>query len=89
MKIQIRDIDETTHRAAKILAAHMGISLDKFFCDAIHAHTLRMAHARGLTDTVLREIDPDHAEPQAAKIRKPAPNRAGGAGPGKNKEGRK
>ena len=56
MKIQIRNVDETTHKAAKILAAHAGVSLNKFLCDAIHAHTLRVAHQRGLTDSGIRAI---------------------------------
>lgn len=35
MKIQIRDIDESLHRRAKVLAAEMGVPLNTFFRDAI------------------------------------------------------
>ena len=68
MEIRITQLDDTTHRAAKILAAHLGVSLNKFLCDAIHAHTLRVAHQRRLTELVIQKIE----KPVSAKARKPA-----------------
>lgn len=76
MKIQIRNVSEETHRAAKILAAHTGVSLNKFYLDAIHHECLRVAHQRGLTETVIRATDPSAAlktdKPASGKARKPA-----------------
>jgi plasmid stability protein len=43
VKLQIRDIDEATHRRAKILAAHLGISLNAFLRDAIGRECNRIA----------------------------------------------
>ena len=67
MKIEIQNLHDTTHRAAKILAAHTGVSLNTFLCDAIHHECLRVAHQRGLTELVINEIE----KPAGTKARKP------------------
>ena len=67
MEIRITQLDDTTHRAAKILAAHTGVSLNTFLCDAIHHECLRVAHQRGLTELVIHEIE----KPAGTKARKP------------------
>lgn len=53
----IRDLDDATHTAAKTLAAHQKISLDKFIKDAILARCMQIAHREGLTDTVIKNIE--------------------------------
>jgi uncharacterized protein (DUF1778 family) len=54
MELRISRLDDMTHRIAKMLAAHQGVSLNKFMLDAITAHCMRVAHKAGLTEEVIK-----------------------------------
>lgn len=57
VEFRIRGLDEATHTAAKMLSARRRVSLNKFVLDAIHHECLRVAHADGVTDQVVRAIE--------------------------------
>lgn len=64
MKIQIRDIDELTHTAAKVAAARAGVSLNKFLLDATRAAVLRAAQKDPVVARVLEDRKAPHARPR-------------------------
>lgn len=53
----IRNLDDSLHTVAKMIAAHRGVSLDKLIKDAIQGHCLMIAHKDGLTETVLQKLE--------------------------------
>jgi hypothetical protein len=61
MELRINRLDEATHRAAKMLAAHKKISLNKFVLDAIHHECIRIARKEGLVDAVLGEMEAERS----------------------------
>lgn len=54
MELRINRLDDMTHRIAKTLAAHQGVSLNKFVLDAITSHCMRVAHKAGLTEQIIK-----------------------------------
>jgi HicB family. len=59
----IRKFDPALHTAAKTLAAHKKVSLNKFILDAVLAHCLLTAHREGLTETVIKKIEKQTKKP--------------------------
>lgn len=53
-ELRINRLDDKTHRAAKMLAAHQGVSLNKFVLDAIELHCTRVALKTGLSEQILK-----------------------------------
>lgn len=53
----IRNWSPELHAAAKTVAAHLGVSLNKFVLDAIQARCLFIAHREGITERVLRRVE--------------------------------
>jgi len=59
----IRNFDSALHAAAKTVAAHEGISLNKFILDAIQARCLLVAHRDGITERVLKQVERANKKP--------------------------
>lgn len=58
MRSEVRGLDETTHRAAKVAAAQKGISYNQFLIDAIRAAVLRAAQKDRAVAVVLESAQP-------------------------------
>jgi hypothetical protein len=56
-KILLRNVPPALHDAAKTIAAHLGISLERLILEAVHAHCLRIAHERNITEHVISQIE--------------------------------
>lgn len=59
----LRNFDESLHAAAKTVAAHEGVSLNKFILDAIQARCLLVAHKDKITERVLKNIERANKQP--------------------------
>jgi len=58
MNTQIRNLDNTTHEAAKVAATRQGISLNKYMIDAIRNAVLRSAQKDKAVAIVLESHKP-------------------------------
>jgi len=59
----IRNFDDSLHTAAKTVAAHEGVSLNKFILDAIQARCLLIAHKEKITERVIRNVARANKQP--------------------------
>lgn len=65
----IRNVAPELHAAAKTVAAHLGVSLNKFIIDAIRARCLMIAQREGIGEKLLRRMEAAAAESHPRRSR--------------------